>query len=175
MLAIAEACRDGRLAAEVKVVLAPADEGEGLLRASALGLGIQMVPPGDRYGERLLHALEGVDVICLAGFLRLLPSEVLHRFPDRILNIHPALLPQFGGKGMYGLKVHEAVLDAGASETGCTVHLVTEAYDEGKILLQRRCPVAPGDTAETLAARVLELEHGAYVEALRSVIFGASV
>ncbi len=198
MLAIADACRDGRLDAAVKVVIAPTDgttpggmtpvssstsgnvvqepqsDNRAVAAAQARDLNLAIVAPGDDYGPRLLEHLQDIDYICLAGYMRLLPSEVLKAFPNRILNVHPALLPEFGGKGMYGRRVHEAVLEAGCSESGCTVHLVNEAYDEGRILLQRRCVVLPGDTVESLAARVLALEHEAYVEALRNVISGAN-
>jgi phosphoribosylglycinamide formyltransferase-1 len=99
-----------------------------------------------------------------------LPLEVLSLFPNRVLNIHPALLPKFGGKGMYGHHVHEAVLAAGEAESGCSVHFVNERYDEGAVILQKVCPVLPDDTPDTLAARVLVLEHQAYPEALAKVI-----
>lgn len=93
-------------------------------------------------------------------------------FPDRVLNIHPSLLPKYGGKGMYGIRVHEAVLAAGDSESGCTVHLVNEVYDDGAVLVQLRCPVEPGDTPETLAARVLECEKQAFPMAINKVLDG---
>lgn len=173
MLALARACRDGRVPGEVRVVVAPADEAPGGLNARKEGLTVKVVAPGDGYGERLLSALEGVDWVCLAGYMRLLPDEVLRAFPDRILNVHPALLPEFGGKGMYGARVHAAVIAAGRKESGCTVHLVNEHYDEGRILLQRRVPVLPEDTPETLAARILDQEHIAYAEALRNEITAA--
>jgi phosphoribosylglycinamide formyltransferase-1 len=102
--------------------------------------------------------------------MSMVPAPVLAAFPDRIFNVHPALLPKFGGKGMYGMHVHEAVVAAGETESGCTVHLVNEHYDEGRILLQLRCPALPDDTPETLAARVLTLEHQAYVQALRDAL-----
>jgi len=95
----------------------------------------------------------------LAGYLKLVPAPVITRFRDRILNIHPALLPAFGGKGMYGHRVHQAVLASGAKESGATVHLVDEAYDRGPVLGQVRVPVLPDDTPDRLAARVLEVEH----------------
>jgi folate-dependent phosphoribosylglycinamide formyltransferase PurN len=101
----------------------------------------------------------GVDLIVLAGYLRLVPPGIVARFRGRIINIHPALLPGFGGKGMYGRRVHEAVLASGARESGATVHLVDEVYDRGPILGQVRVPVLPGDDPERLAARVLEAEH----------------
>ena len=102
--------------------------------------------------------------------MKKLPIEVLHRYPGRVLNIHPSLLPKFGGKGMYGHHVHEAVIAAHEPESGCTVHVVTENYDEGPIVLQLRCPVESGDSPDTLAARVLELEHRAYPLAIKKVI-----
>ncbi|MDQ3428098.1 MAG: phosphoribosylglycinamide formyltransferase [Gemmatimonadota bacterium] len=112
-------------------------------------------------GSRWLAALERhrVDLIVLAGYLKLVPAAVVTRYRDRILNIHPALLPSFGGKGMYGQRVHQAVLASGARESGATVHLVDEVYDRGTILGQTRVPVLLGDTPERLAARVLEAEH----------------
>jgi phosphoribosylglycinamide formyltransferase-1 len=108
-----------------------------------------------------IAALErhGVDLLVLAGYVKLVPAEVVARYRGRILNVHPALLPAFGGKGMYGRRVHEAVLASGARESGATVHLVDEVYDRGAILGQARVPVLPGDAPETLAARVLEVEH----------------
>lgn len=119
-------------------------------------------------GAELLDLLgrHRIDVILLAGYLKLIPSEVVGRFRGRILNIHPALLPLFGGKGMYGRRVHEAVLQSGATESGATVHFVDEEYDRGEILAQRRVPVEPGDTPDTLATRVLAVEHELYPEAV---------
>jgi phosphoribosylglycinamide formyltransferase-1 len=108
-----------------------------------------------------LEALErhAVDLVVLAGYVKLVPSEVIARYRGRIINVHPALLPSFGGKGMYGRRVHEAVLASGARESGATVHLVDEVYDRGAILGQARVPVLPGDDPDRLAARVLEVEH----------------
>jgi formyltetrahydrofolate-dependent phosphoribosylglycinamide formyltransferase len=102
---------------------------------------------------------EAVDLVVLAGYLKLVPAEVIAAYRGRILNIHPALLPAFGGPGMYGKRVHETVLASGARVSGATVHLVDEEYDRGEILAQARVPVLPGDTPESLAARVLEAEH----------------
>lgn len=99
------------------------------------------------------------DLLVLAGYIKLVPSEVVAAYRGRIINIHPALLPKYGGPGMYGSRVHDAVLAAGDTESGATVHLVTEHYDEGAILAQVRVPVLPGDTAQTLADRVLGVEH----------------
>jgi phosphoribosylglycinamide formyltransferase-1 len=100
-----------------------------------------------------------VDLVVLAGYLKLVPAGITREFRNRMLNIHPALLPEFGGPGMYGHHVHEAVVASGATRSGATVHLVDEQYDRGAILAQARVPVLPGDTAETLAARVLKAEH----------------
>jgi phosphoribosylglycinamide formyltransferase-1 len=100
-----------------------------------------------------------IELVVLAGYLKLVPAPVIARFRDRILNVHPALLPAFGGKGMYGHRVHQAVLASGARESGATVHLVDEAYDRGPVLAQVRVPVLPDDTPDRLAARVLEVEH----------------
>ncbi|CAN5766215.1 phosphoribosylglycinamide formyltransferase [soil metagenome] len=118
----------------------------------------------DDVAEAMLEALDAHDIqlIVLAGYMRLVPAAVIGRYVDRILNIHPALLPSFGGRGMYGHHVHEAVIAAGCRVTGVTVHLVNERYDEGRILAQWPVPVLPGDTADSLAARVLSIEHCVY-------------
>lgn len=120
-------------------------------------------PPGDVAAQTLEALREhGVEVIFLAGYLKLIPAEVIAAFRGRILNIHPALLPAFGGKGMWGMHVHRAVLASGARLSGPTVHLVDEEYDRGAIVAQWPVPVLPGDTPEALAARVLEVEHRLY-------------
>ena len=115
----------------------------------------------------LRHAKEnGISLIVLAGYLSILAGEIINRYSGRIINLHPSLLPRFGGEGMYGERVHRAVLEAGARESGCTVHLVDVGTDTGPILLQRRVPVLPGDTPETLAERIHHEEHIAIVEAV---------
>ncbi len=116
----------------------------------------------------ILDALESeaIDLVALAGYFRLLPSDVVRRFAYRVLNIHPALLPAFGGKGMYGLNVHRAVLAAGCRITGPSVHFVNERYDAGRVLAQWPVPVLEDDTPETLAARVLRVEHALYPTAV---------
>lgn len=118
----------------------------------------------DDVAAAMLEALAAHDIqlIVLAGYMRLVPAAVIERYVDSILNIHPALLPAFGGRGMYGQRVHEAVIAAGCKVTGVTVHLVNERYDEGRILAQWPVPVLPGDTADSLAARVLSIEHCVY-------------
>jgi len=113
-----------------------------------------------------------VDYIALAGYLSLLPSNVVSAYRGRIANIHPALLPKYGGQGMFGHHVHEAVLAAGDKESGPTVHLVDEIYDNGRILAQVKVPVLPDDTVDTLSARVLAQEHKLYARALNKLIRG---
>lgn len=113
-----------------------------------------------------------IDVVVLAGYLQLVPLEVVERYRGRMMNIHPALLPGFGGKGMYGLRVHRAVLDAGVRVSGATVHLVSDRYDEGAIVAQWPVPVLAGDTPETLAARVLAVEHQLLPLALEALARG---
>jgi phosphoribosylglycinamide formyltransferase-1 len=117
-----------------------------------------------RDGKRIREILEaqGVDMIVLAGYFRKIPEEVIEHYRGRILNVHPALLPEFGGKGMYGQNVHDAVLKAGKEKSGITVHLVDEIYDNGAILFQKECPVYPDDTPESLSERVKSLEHRYY-------------
>lgn len=118
-------------------------------------------PDQAEYEKALCAVLDErpVDLLILAGYMKKLPDCLIEKMPDRILNIHPSLLPKFGGKGFWGLHVHEAVLAAGETESGPTVHLVSNEIDRGRILAQRKVPVMPDDTPETLQARVLEQEH----------------
>ncbi|MFL5493132.1 MAG: phosphoribosylglycinamide formyltransferase [Gemmatimonadales bacterium] len=148
--------------APARVVLALSDRPD----AAALDLAREYGVPAEVLSDpadaaEWLARLErhGTELVVLAGYLKLVPAPVIVRFRNRILNIHPALLPAFGGKGMYGHRVHEAVLASGARESGATVHLVDEAYDRGPVLGQARVPVLPDDTPDRLAARVLEVEH----------------
>ncbi len=122
--------------------------------------------------NRLLDALK-IDMIVLAGYLQLVPSFLIAKYKGRIINIHPALLPRHGGKGMYGSKVHQAVLAAGDTETGITIHHVTEHYDEGEVILQKKLHVETTDTADTLAQKVLALEHEWYPKAIEGMLTGA--
>lgn len=172
MAALALSCQSGGIPAEVAVVIGQVETAPAIERAKELHLRTEIVSSKvEDYGSVLLHKLKasGADLICLAGYMRILPAEIVRVFQGRILNIHPALLPKFGGKGMYGMNVHEAVLASGETESGCTVHLVTDVYDEGEIIVQRKCPVFKTDTPETLAARVIEQEHLAYPEAIKIV------
>ncbi len=168
MVALVEACRRGEVPAEVVLVVAPSPDAPALERARELGLDAKAFECTDELLNLLVNA--NCEWICLAGYLNLLPSEVLRRYPERVLNIHPALLPEFGGQGMYGSRVHESVLKSARKESGCTVHYVTEEYDEGEVIFQARCEVLPKDTAETLAERILALEHLAYPKALAIAI-----
>ena len=109
-----------------------------------------------------------VDLICLAGYMKLLPQNIVQQYKNKILNIHPALLPDFGGKGYYGMKVHEAVLKSGAEYSGATVHFVDEKYDHGPIIAQRKVKILDTDTVEALAERVLKVEHELYPEVVKA-------
>jgi phosphoribosylglycinamide formyltransferase 1 len=147
-------------AAEIALVLSNRADADALEIARSRGIPTQVLQdPAE--ATAWLAALEsaGIDLLVLAGYLKLVPPGVVARFRGRIINVHPALLPAFGGPGMYGRRVHEAVLRAGAAESGASVHLVDEVYDRGEVLAQERVPVLPGDTPETLAARVLAVEH----------------
>jgi len=115
-------------------------------------------------------SVQGVDWIILAGFIWLIPNHILSCYQNRIINIHPALLPNYGGKGMYGMKVHETVIQNGEKESGITIHYVNEQYDKGQIIFQDKCPVFESDTPETLAARVHELEYKWYPEIIERLV-----
>jgi phosphoribosylglycinamide formyltransferase-1 len=126
----------------------------------------------DEFARAMLDALREhrIDLILLAGYLRKIPDAVIAAWPEKIVNIHPSLLPQFGGHGMYGMRVHEAVIASGETRSGATVHFVNEEYDKGRIIMQNHVPVLPGDTAETLAERVLRCEHRLYPAALEKLL-----
>ncbi len=164
--AIHHAIERGTLAARIRCILVSNDTSPIITFANDHDIPTGRVPaePADFLATLALH---GVDMIALAGYLKLIPADVVRAFRNRIVNIHPALLPAFGGKGMYGHHVHEAVLAAGAATSGATVHIVDEEYDRGPIVMQREVPVEAGDTPDTLAARVLAVEHVIYAEALQ--------
>ena len=161
-----------RRGAEVVLVVSDREDAGALRRARDAGVKAHVIPfagrPVAAVTADTLDALESAraDIVALAGFLRLVPVEVVRRFAGRTVNVHPALLPAFGGKGMYGARVHEAVLAAGARVSGATVHLVNERYDEGRILAQWPVPVLDADSPATLAARVLRVEHALYPAAI---------
>jgi len=155
--ALLDALRESPLARVVRVISNRPDAG-ALGRARQAGVpAIVLQNPGD--AAELLAALGDAQLVVLAGYLKLVPAAVVSRFRGRMINIHPALLPDFGGPGMYGRRVHAAVLASGAKESGATVHFADEAFDRGAIIAQEKVRVEPGDTPETLAARVLEAEH----------------
>ena len=146
-----------------------------LNRAKNLNIPTTVFTRDDFYHtDKILNQLikEKTDLIVLAGFLWLVPDNILIAFPDRIINIHPALLPKYGGKGMYGNRVHEAVISSGDKKSGITIHYVNERYDEGKIIFQATCPVVPDDTPETLAAKVHQLEYKYYPEVIENILTG---
>jgi len=170
LASILERIDDGSLRnAEVRLVFSNNADAGALALAGRRGIRTVHVSSATHPDPRALAAAvlaaleeERIELIVLAGYMRKLPPEVVRRFPGRILNIHPALLPRHGGQGMYGIRVHEAVLRSGESETGATVHFVDEDYDHGPVARQVRVPVLPGDTPQGLAERVLEAEHDLY-------------
>jgi len=155
--ALLDALHDSPIARVARVISNRPDAG-ALERARRAGVPTTVLRDANDPAE-LQSALAGAQLVVLAGYLKLVHSSVVARFRGRMINIHPALLPAFGGPGMYGHRVHEAVLASGAKESGATVHFVDEAFDRGAIIAQEKVPVQKGDTAETLAARVLEAEH----------------
>lgn len=169
----------GGLKAEVAVAICSNEKAHEKLLSRDLGVTAHLVRRkayGDTAGfsEAVFKIIDDADadLVCLAGFLSLL--DIPDRYAYRVLNIHPALLPAFGGQGMFGRHVHEAVLRAGCKVSGCTVHFADQTYDTGPILVQRTCPVLPDDTPDSLAARVFEQECQAYPEAIRLITQGSS-
>ncbi len=163
------------------VVVVSNNSGAGILDIGrrhgipAVHISERQFPDESAFAEALLALLKrhGADFVALAGYMKRVPRQVIGAYRNRIINIHPVLLPKFGGKGMYGIHVHEAVLAAGEKFSGATIHIVDEEYDRGPIVLQRQVAVEPGDTPESLAARVLEVEHRLYPEALALFAAGA--
>jgi phosphoribosylglycinamide formyltransferase 1 len=155
-----------------KVVLVASNRADSpaLIRAATASIDIAHFNAADD-GTELLDLLEKhrIDLVVLAGYLKRIPSRVIREYSGRMINIHPALLPAFGGEGMYGARVHEAVIASGATESGVTVHLVDDDYDRGPIVAQWRIPVEPSDTADKLAARVLNVEHVVYPRTVEMV------
>ena len=165
--AIIDACKSGRLAAQVCLVVSNNSKAYALKRAEEEGI-FTLCLGGNQNESRLLDALlkNNINLIFLAGYLKKVSPAILEAYKNRIFNIHPSLLPKYGGKGMYGLNVHRAVLDAGEQETGITIHRVTDVYDAGEIVAQKKVKVLSSDTPEALAARVLAQEHIFIVETL---------
>jgi len=174
MQAIIDACRDGRISGEVVAVIGVKPDAPAIERAAAAGVRTFILNPKDfadpaDYDRELLSTLASVqaDLICLAGYMRKLGRPIIDAYRNRIMNIHPALIPMFFGQGMYGHHVHEAAIERGVKVSGCTVHFVDEDYDTGPIILQTVVPVEDDDTPDTLAARVLVEEHKTYVQAIQ--------
>lgn len=172
--AVLDAIALGEINGRVTLVISDNPDAGGLARARAAGAETAVIRPKDypdraAFSQVLAAKLQGagVELVLMAGFMRVTTVELITPFRNRILNIHPSLIPSFCGPGFYGHHVHEAVLEYGAKVSGCTVHFVEEAVDAGPIVLQRTVPVLEGDTPDTLAARILIEEHKAYPEAVR--------
>ena len=158
--------------AEVVVVIVNRKAAGAIRRAESLGIPVEYVnKDGFTSGEAnaTLHRY-GAEFVVLAGFLLKIPDDILKAFPNRIVNIHPSLLPKHGGKGMYGSRVHEEVLADGDTESGITIHYVNEHYDQGTIIFQAKCPVATGDDAHSLAIRVHQLEYAHFPEVIERLV-----
>lgn len=174
-----DACAGGRIGGRLVLVVSNNRRAFALERAK--NAGIETLVISDRhfdtageYGRTLLEQLQsrGVELICLAGYMKMIPHELFAAYRNKIINVHPALLPKFGGQGMYGIHVHEAVIEARETESGATIHIVDEDYDHGRVIAQQRVAVLPGDTPETLQARVLKVEHQLYPETVAKIAAG---
>lgn len=170
---IVDAAKSGALKAQVVLCVSNNPSAGVLDRATKSEIPVLVLNPSefsdpDGYTSSLRAKLIEfeTDFIALAGYMKMIPAEIVNEYSDHIVNIHPALLPAFGGPGMYGRRVHQAVLESGADQSGATVHLVDEEYDTGPIVLQESVPVRPEDTPDSLAARVLKVEHRIYPRAL---------
>jgi phosphoribosylglycinamide formyltransferase-1 len=172
--AIIDNIEAGKLNAQIRAVISNNSKAYALERARnhhipAIHLSHKQFDSSEEFDQKLLSILKEneTDMIVLAGYMKMIAPTIIRQYKNRIINIHPALLPSFGGKGMYGIHVHEAVIKSGAKVTGVSVHLVDEIYDHGAIVLQKTAPVMDDDTPESLAERVLKVEHQAYSEALQ--------
>lgn len=172
--AIIDHIGEGDLEAQCKFLITNNGGCGAVSHAESYGIPVYQIsgkthPDTAAYEAALLDVIDryDIDLLILAGYMKALPVSIIKRLPDRILNIHPSLLPKYGGKGFWGIHVHEAVIAAHDTESGPTVHLVSEEIDKGRILAQTRVPVEDGDTSETLAARVLVQEHALYWKTIR--------
>jgi formyltetrahydrofolate-dependent phosphoribosylglycinamide formyltransferase len=178
LMAILNAIAAGTVSGQVAVVIGSLKGAPALEAASSAGVETVVVGTANRtddeYGDVLLRAItkRDVDLIVLAGYMRRLPDALTTAFAGRIINIHPSLLPAFGGHGMYGRKVHEAVREAGVTESGCTVHVVDNEYDHGPVVAQRRVDVLSDDSVDDIATRVLGAEHSLLVDVLAEICSG---
>lgn len=173
---IIDNCQSDFIPGEVVLVVSSSKKAYGLERAKAAGIDGEVWrrkrfrdgETADKYLVDLL-AKYRVDLIALAGYLKMVPPVVVSQYRGRIVNIHPALLPKYGGKGMYGYHVHRAVVESGDKESGASIHIVDEIYDHGRILAQEKVPVFPEDTPEELASRVLKVEHKLYPRIIKEL------
>ncbi|MBQ2803589.1 MAG: phosphoribosylglycinamide formyltransferase [Lachnospiraceae bacterium] len=177
--AIIDGCKNQQINAKVAVVISNNGSSMALERARrekipSYHLSAKMLGSEEVLAERLLAVLKEyeIDMIFLAGYMRMLHSSILEKYDNRIFNIHPALLPKYGGKGMYGMNVHQAVIAGKEKESGVTIHRVSAEYDSGEIVAQTRVPIEAGDTVESLAARVLEREHTFLIEVIAMIAEG---
>lgn len=164
----------GNTGVKIKLVVSNNENAGVIRRAEAYKKNVQLISKAALYNytDQIIDFLktEKVDMLVLAGFLLKVPEALIRAYPDRIINIHPALLPKFGGKGMYGMHVHRAVIEAGEKESGITVHYVNEEYDKGRSILQVKCLVESGETPESLSAKIQELEHHYFPKAVDKAI-----
>ena len=162
-----------RKTGSVKLVLSNKKDAKVLERAERLGVPTYVFNRQEFYEtDKVVHLLKDkqIEFIVLAGFLWLVPENLIDAYPDRIINIHPALLPKYGGKGMYGSRVHEAVIESGDTESGITIHYVNRMYDEGQIIFQAKCRVEPGDDAGLLAEKIHRLEYEHFPKVIENLI-----
>ena len=173
MQSIIDACERGEIDGDVAVVISNMPDAFALERARTHRIDAYSFPhvgvTREQHEADIIECLEQhrVNLVCLAGYLRMLTPVFINKYAGRLMNTHPALLPAFGGKGMHGLKVHQAVLDYGCKVSGCTIHFVTLEVDGGPIILQKAVPVQEGDTAEALQERVLKEEHRLFPRAIQ--------
>lgn len=179
MQSVIDACKSGRLNATPVVVISNNSDSMALDRANrehvpAFHLSARLFMEADELDQHIAETLmqHGAELVILAGYMKKLGPRTLAAYAGRVINVHPALLPKFGGKGMFGDNIHRAVLDAGESETGVTIHIVDEKYDSGPVLAQQKVKVESGDTVETLAARVLAVEHELFVDTIGAILQG---
>jgi phosphoribosylglycinamide formyltransferase 1 len=177
MVAIMKACEQRELSADIELVISNNPDSDALKIAqqkniSTAYLSSRTHPDPDALDIAMKDLLEShsIDFVLLAGFMKKIGPKTLSAYKGKVINIHPSLLPKFGGQGMYGLNVHKAVIDSGEKETGVTIHMVDGEYDQGKILAQEKVEVMTDDTAESLAARVLKVEHQLYSETIQKII-----
>ena len=177
--AIIDGCKSNKIGANVSVVISNNGSSMALQRSNKKGipsyhLSAKIFGSEELLAEEILKVLSKyhIDMIFLAGYMRMLHISILKKYENRVFNIHPGLLPQYGGKGMYGMNVHTAVIEAKETETGVTIHRVSPEYDSGEIVAQTTVPVFKNDTPEQLAARVLEKEHEFLVEVIADIVNG---